>query len=314
MPAETHMRPLSVSAVTWHLLLGNSWPIPIPNHHCSEMIFPECEREQGEETHSGGIIPKASGYRWDRLLCACHTDFIWIQRDGTGSLVRNLVSSLLLGLYGTIPWLLPQICDWLAVEGREEGSQLNGQQHPFVKGPGRGRAKGVEQHRGERVISLHWLQTPHSQLTGIQSPLCQSGGYFLPGALCHHEVKWSEVKVFQSCLTLWDPMDCCLRGSSVHGILQARILEWIAIPFFRGSSQPWDKTQVSGIAGRFFTIWATSETHQKSARFVLQYLSVLGDCRGSVESTAWEGGERWIWLPRILLGGTPVNFCFWSLF
>ena len=50
-----------------------------------------------------------------------------------------------------------------------------------------------------------------------------------------------------------------LPGSSVHGILQARILEWVAIPFSRGSSQPRYQTQVSGIAGRFFTVWATSE-------------------------------------------------------
>ena len=48
--------------------------------------------------------------------------------------------------------------------------------------------------------------------------------------------------------TLWDPMDY-----TVHGILQARILEWVAVPFFRGSSQPRDRTQVSRTAGRFFT-------------------------------------------------------------
>ena len=45
----------------------------------------------------------------------------------------------------------------------------------------------------------------------------------------------------------------------VHGILQARILEWVDIPFSRGSSQPWDQTQVSCIAGRFFTSWTTGE-------------------------------------------------------
>ena len=50
-------------------------------------------------------------------------------------------------------------------------------------------------------------------------------------------------------------MDCSPPGSSVHEILQARILEWVAIPFSRGSSQPRDQTQVSCIAGRFFTIW-----------------------------------------------------------
>ena len=68
-----------------------------------------------------------------------------------------------------------------------------------------------------------------------------------------------KVKVAQSCPTLCDPMDCSPPGSSIHGILQARILEWVAGPFSRGSSQPRDWTQVSHIAGRFFTIWATRE-------------------------------------------------------
>ena len=55
--------------------------------------------------------------------------------------------------------------------------------------------------------------------------------------------------VAQSCLTLWDPMDCCPPGSPVHGIFQARILEWFAISFSRGSSWPRDQTQVSCITG-----------------------------------------------------------------
>ena len=57
-----------------------------------------------------------------------------------------------------------------------------------------------------------------------------------------------KVKVTQLCPTLCDPMD-----SIVHEILQARILEWVAFPFSRGSSQPRDQTQVSRIAGGFFT-------------------------------------------------------------
>ena len=65
---------------------------------------------------------------------------------------------------------------------------------------------------------------------------------------------WSEVKVAQLCPTLCDPMDY-----TVHGILQARILEWVAVPFFRGSSQPRNRTQVSCTAGRFFTDWAMRE-------------------------------------------------------
>ena len=59
--------------------------------------------------------------------------------------------------------------------------------------------------------------------------------------------------VTQSCPTLWDPMDCSPPGSSVHGNLQARILEWVVVPSSRGSSQPRDWTQVSHIEGGFFT-------------------------------------------------------------
>ena len=62
-----------------------------------------------------------------------------------------------------------------------------------------------------------------------------------------------SVVAAQLCLSLRDPMDCIPPGSSVHGILQARILEWVARPSSRGSSQPRDGTQVSCITGRFFT-------------------------------------------------------------
>ena len=68
-----------------------------------------------------------------------------------------------------------------------------------------------------------------------------------------------ESEVAQSCPTLCDPVDCSLPGSSLHGILQARILEWIAISFSRGSSRPRDRTPVSRIAGRRFNLWATRE-------------------------------------------------------
>ena len=65
--------------------------------------------------------------------------------------------------------------------------------------------------------------------------------------------------VAQSCPTLCDPMDCSLPGSSVHGIFQGRILEWVDIPFSGGTSQHRDRTWVSHIDVRFFTIWATRE-------------------------------------------------------
>ena len=71
----------------------------------------------------------------------------------------------------------------------------------------------------------------------------------------------STFNSFTSLSRVWlcDPMDCSPLGSSVHGILQARILEWVAISFSRGSSRPRDQTQVSCIAGRCFNLWATRE-------------------------------------------------------
>ena len=69
----------------------------------------------------------------------------------------------------------------------------------------------------------------------------------------------SESEVSQSCPTLSDPMDCSLPGSSLHGILQARILKWVAISFSRLSSWPRDRTQVSHVAGRRFNLWVTRE-------------------------------------------------------
>ena len=99
-------------------------------------------------------------------------------------------------------------------------------------------------------------------------PQCVTGkGKVLNNSHCHclidhllysrcYPSEWVS-EVAQSCPTLWDPVD--LPGSSVHGILQARILEWVAISFSKGSSQPRDRTQVSHTAGRRFNLWATRE-------------------------------------------------------
>ena len=76
--------------------------------------------------------------------------------------------------------------------------------------------------------------------------------------------------VVQLCPNLCDPVDCSPPGSSVHGISQARILEWVDIPFSRGSSQPRDRTQVSRIAGGFFTSWATREAQWRTVMVILQ--------------------------------------------
>ena len=109
-------------------------------------------------------------------------------------------------------------------------------------------AEALEGYKmGERGwISIYWLPS-----------MCHDPSQ----VLCFHDSKITCVYVLvtQSCPTLWDPMDCSLPGSSVHGIFQARILEWVAISSSRGSSWPRDRTQVSHFAGRFFTAWATRE-------------------------------------------------------
>ena len=90
---------------------------------------------------------------------------------------------------------------------------------------------------------------------------CRSGRKMMP----QERSMWLEGKLTvlclatQSRLTLCDPMDSSLPGCSVHGIPQARILEWVSTPSSRGSSQPRDWTQVSCFASRFFAIWATKE-------------------------------------------------------
>ena len=89
-------------------------------------------------------------------------------------------------------------------------------------------------------------------LHSLSSPAITAGG----GSIC-----WM-VEIADGCvISYWlgNRMDCSLPGSSGHGILQARILEWVAVPFSRGSSQSRNRTQVSCIAGGFFTNWATRE-------------------------------------------------------
>ena len=93
------------------------------------------------------------------------------------------------------------------------------------------------------------VSSPH-RVTGITSWLGNLASTTANDPKCQE-----NVFVAQSCRTFCNSMDCSLLGSSVQGILQARKLEWVAIPFYRGSSPP----RVSRITGRFFTIWATRE-------------------------------------------------------
>ena len=129
-----------------------------------------------------------------------------------------------------------------------------------------------------RMAGSRWMITP-SWLSGLWQSFFVQFCVFLPHLLnifCFCSVptisvlywahlcmkcslrKWKK-KVVQSCPTLCDPMDCSLLGSSIHGLLQTRILEWVAISFSRGSSWPRDQTPVSCIAGRHFNLWAIRE-------------------------------------------------------
>ena len=110
---------------------------------------------------------------------------------------------------------------------------------------------------------LEWVAFPFSR--GSSQPTDPTQVSSIAGRPV--EPKWKPIKAtfgknifcmhtksLQSCQTLCDPVDCSLLGLSVHGILQARTLEWVAVPFSRGSSRLRDQTWVSCTAGRFFTI------------------------------------------------------------
>ena len=117
---------------------------------------------------------------------------------------------------------------------------------------------------GSPVGSEGWEGFVHPVLKGVSLDSTQVWGqaagkrknqqrFTLPSRPTGRFTGKERVKVTQSCPTLCDPMDY-----TVHGIPQARILEWGAFPFSRGSSKPRDRTQVSRNAGRFFTSWETT--------------------------------------------------------
>ena len=116
---------------------------------------------------------------------------------------------------------------------------------------------------------LWYHRVGHSKATNTNKASC----FWKQPLLCGHE----SARSLQLCPVGCDPMDCSPPSSSVHGSLQARALEWVALPFSRGSSQPRDQTWVSRTAGRFFTIWATRKAleENKNAFFFLPFPSLF---------------------------------------
>ena len=107
-------------------------------------------------------------------------------------------------------------------------------------------------------------------------------------------------EVAQLCPTLCDPVDYSLPGSSIHVIFQARVLEWVAISFSRGSSLPRDRTWVSHIAGRRFTVWATREAKASSKQFFPD--PGVQSWRLGVWTALWRGTryQHYLW-PHLVL-------------
>ena len=107
----------------------------------------------------------------------------------------------------------------------------------------------------------------------------------------------------KSCPTSCNPVDCSPPGSSIHGILRARILEWVAISFSRGSSWPRDWTQVSHIASRHFNLWATREVQNRLRQKYILVSDELVSCVFN-QQLNWLGSE---W-PRVLMWNGPFLF------
>ena len=133
----------------------------------------------------------------------------------------------------------------------------------IIQGPSTHKLYGFKMKALVKILfGLHYKKAKQNLLPWIKSSLVFTPGHFSSLIYGHSaslflEVKWSEVA--QSYLTLCNPMDCSLPG--VHGILQARILEGVAISFSMGSSWPRDWTWVSRIGGRRFNLWTTREAH-----------------------------------------------------
>ena len=137
-----------------------------------------------------------------------------------------------------------------------------------------GDAHRISMYRGVSCMGPMWTLGEHLECCWFASPSIpiwhvgkgshsSYGGYCINPTLLqsYFQVK---VKVAQSCLTLCNPMN-----NTVSGILKVRILEWVAVPFSKGSSQPRDQTQVFSSEGGFFTSWATNNPFHKDMILIL---------------------------------------------
>ena len=130
-------------------------------------------------------------------------------------------------------------------------------------------------------LILDGFLSRYNDIVGLKTNLYSSVIYVRYWeVMCHNVYACIHAQSLQSCLTFCDPMECSPPGASVHGISQARILDWVAISFSRGSSQLRDQTQVSYIACIVcgsFTHWATWEVHH-NVYITLDFIVLMLGC------------------------------------
>ena len=159
-------------------------------------------------------------------------------------------------IFGTT-WLSTKVRDagrdWGQMEKRASEHEMAGW-HRWCNGHELGQTSGDGEGQGGLLCCSPWGHKELDTTRWVSNSNYMSRMWSLQGVT--FTVREMCV-IAQSCLTLCNPVDCSLPVSSVCGISQARILEWVAISFSRGSSWPRDRTWVSCTAGRCFTIWAT---------------------------------------------------------
>ena len=165
-------------------------------------------------------------------------------------------------LLGDLPYIYDSLCQLYQAKRDTNNRSTNKR---LSKTCSKNPSTKLEVGRTQEFYQLHPISFPFldskrpSQLLELHPQKCNNmnNDTLLFNFSYDHE---SESEVVQLCPTLCNPMDCSPPGSPIHGISQARLREWVAIFFSRASSQPRDRTWVSCIAVRLFTLWATKES------------------------------------------------------
>ena len=226
-------------------------------------ILFSCKKRCGANTRYKVKLPKMLSRRSLTQKATYHMNlFVWhIQNRHIFGDTRQISGSQRLGRVGKGGWLL---------NGYGISSWYDKTWNYYIRGQNWGRSEHwwtvpsrqlilTHETRGSLILSCyaHWFLPPAPHT--LSFPVLNLPSYFKPVGCLLYMWYMEQSVVAQSCPTLCGPIDCSLPGFSVHGIFEAIVLEWIAISFSRGSSQPRAWTRVSCIVDRRFTVWATRE-------------------------------------------------------